>query len=291
MFIGVGREAPDKPGTRATKFAIVASALLFSSVSWASTAACTAAATLASYGTGTANGCYSVDQTFSNFSVSSQSTGIATVQSTSTDDIHATDNFSIVSTPWTQSAIFTAAVAADWTDTAMTSRLGGTLNYDTDSQHALLADPNYQNPGTGDNIYIHTASLAATGNTGTGDAMLITEVLCIGTAACVAGDSVTITETWGASSGTPTLACGAVGATAHATCAAGVVTFTINATQLNITDTYLITPNGTSSTTSTLDSFTNIFTDQEEAPEPSTFVLLGTALAGIGFLRTRRKKA
>src|SRR5580704_7260495 len=104
LVIGVGQRSDrDTPGCCFAKLAVLASALLFSGVSWASTAACTSTATLLSFAPqSNGAGCYDVDQTFSNFNVTNQSSGTATNQTTGTDDIHATNGFSVVTSPWTE---------------------------------------------------------------------------------------------------------------------------------------------------------------------------------------------
>jgi len=288
---------------RGSKFGLAGAFLLAANYSWGSTAACTTTAALSSYGASTTgDGCYSVDQTFSLFSVSSQSTGAAIAQTTTTDDIGATSGFSAITTPWSDNATFTPAIAADWSETSSGGQiLGGTLNYVTDSQHSLMTDPSYQAAQTGYSVFIKTASLAAVGTTGNsalagGDSMSVTEILCIGTAACVAGgtgNEITLTETWANNISTPTLTCTITGSAAHATCAAGVATFTLNVTQLNVTDIYTmavhLSTGGGSNTTDTLTSFTNDFTDGEITPEPSTFILMGSALAGVAALRFRKR--
>jgi len=144
---------------RVSKLGLAGGFLLAANYGWAGTAACTTTNTLAFYAPqGTGSGCYSVDQTFSNFSVTSQSTGTATVQTTSTDDIGATSGFSVITTPWSDNATFTPAVAANWSENGSGGQiLGGTINYVTDSQHALMADPIYQNPQAGYSVFIRSA--------------------------------------------------------------------------------------------------------------------------------------
>ncbi len=85
------------------------------------------------------------------------------------------------------------------------------------------------------------------------------------------------------------------GVTSSFTCGTGssasaiTVAFNINVSTLNVNDAYTMAVHG--GTTDTLTSFTNVWGDDEATLEPSTFVLLGTALTGLGFLRHRRKQA
>jgi hypothetical protein len=85
------------------------------------------------------------------------------------------------------------------------------------------------------------------------------------------------------------------GATSNATCTSAnssTASFAggSQVTTLNVTDQYTIAGYGG---TNTLANFANSFGDFDgsSTPEPSTFVLLGSALAGLGLVRLRRKKA
>ena len=73
---------------------MIASALLLSSISWAGNSSCATPQQLSSYGsTAAVNGCYEVDQTFSNLNVASTA-GSSITQSMSTVDISGSSNWS-----------------------------------------------------------------------------------------------------------------------------------------------------------------------------------------------------
>ena len=274
--------------------------ILMSSVSWAADASCATKATLASYGTGTANGCYEIDQTFSNFLVTSGSAGTGTTaQTTSTDDIAGSSTFSAVTTPWTVTSTFSGATAADWEVVGGTggANTEGTITYVTNTNQAEFTVPGYPTPSAGNSIAISSLSLTASASTGTNaaDTITITETFCIGSAACTTGatgDTITLTATYsGTSDTTATYGCTALtdsGATCGSASSATpiTVTFATQATTLNFSDNYNLVAHG--GTTDTLNDFFNTFnTDEIGAPEPSTFLLLGAGLAGFGLLRLR----
>jgi hypothetical protein len=288
---------------------LIAAMFVFASAGWASTASCNATkATLGSFSGGTnpggpGQGCYETDDTFSQFNVTNGSTGTgSTMQTNATDNITGSTNFAAVSTPWTETATFTPTTTADWT---ITGRGGaenqGTINMIVNSNEAEFTDPSYHAPTAGDQIFFSTLGLATVGSTGRGttaDSLVVIETYCIGSAVCTSLDTVTITATYGNNATTPTFMCNA-GTSSLATCAVNGQSATFNGganvTTLNVTDQYtsIVNVRGEISTTDTLTSFANSFGDFEgsTSPEPSTFVLLGSALAGLGFVRLRRKKA
>jgi hypothetical protein len=275
--------------------------ILMSSVSWAANASCATKATLASYGTpGTAVGCYEVDQTFSNFLVTNGSAGTgSTTQTTSTDDITGSSTFSAVTTPWTVTSTFSGATAADWevVNGSGGTNTEGTITYVTNTTQAEFTVPTgYPTVTSGDHIAISSLSLTASASTGTNaaDTITVTETFCIGTAACTTGatgDEITLTATYsGSGDTTATYGCTALtdsGATCGSASSATpiTVTFASQVTTLNFSDDYNLVAHGT--TTDTLNDFFNTFNTDEEAPEPSTFYLLGAGLAGFGMLRLR----
>jgi hypothetical protein len=282
--------------------AIVASASLLSSVSWASTGACSTKEDLAFYAPqGTAAGCYETDQTFSNFAVANGSAGTgSTAQTTSTVDIAGSTTFAAVNNPWTVTSTFSGATAADWEEVNGTvgANTQGTLTYLTNTTQAEFAVTGYPTPTAGAKIVISGLSLtaAATDGTNAADAITVTEIFCIGASACTTGTSgneITLTASYsGSGDTTASYSCATLGG-AQATCGTAgpsatpiTVTFALPQTTLNFSDTYDLVAHG--ATTDTLTDFLNTF-NTEETPEPSTFVLLGTALTGLGFLRLRKK--
>jgi hypothetical protein len=279
--------------------------LLAANYGSSSTAACTTKATLASFGAKTTgDGCYETDKTFSNFAVVSGSSGTGIAQSTSTVDIAGSDTFvnEALNTPWNVSEAFTGATAADF---AVTGTGGattkGTMSMLVNSTKAFITNPSYPTPVAGATNFIKTVSLSSSGTTGNAnagdDSLIITETFCIGNVACTASTEVTITATYGNNSSTPAYTCVA-GATAHATCGSAssaspiVASYGINVTTLTVTDVYTAVAHRNAaggSTTVTLNNFTDIFGEEELAPEPSTFVLLGSALAAVAALRRRKQ--
>jgi hypothetical protein len=274
------------------KLSAVAALLLFASTGWATTAPCSSTASLASYGTGDGNGCYEIDQSFTNFSVIDGS-NIGTTQTTSTDDITGSSNYSAPTTPFLVYGAFTPAAASDWqaTGTGTGGTVQGTINDLVDSQQNFISIPSYP-AGV---FQIDSVSIGMEGTTGltSGDSIAVTKTFCEGASGCTTGPSgdaavltVTMTSLGGASS---ELVYGCTVESGFAgTCSPdkSTVDFSPLAT-LNVTDQYNLTVSG--SDTDTLSSFVNFYGEEGTTPEPSSFVLLGTALAAAGLLRLRRK--
>jgi hypothetical protein len=282
--------------------AVIAFAV-FAGTAWGSTGSCATKNTLATYGaTGTANGCYDIDKSFTNLSVTNLGTA-GTTQSTSTDDIQGSNNYSAVTTPWNVTATFTPATAADWQVTgSFGANAEGRINYLTNSSGAYITpgtvNTQYPTATPGDAFFISSASLASvTGRTGTtgNDSITITETFCVGTAACTTADTITLTATNTGSNQTSfTYACSvgsgitsSIGACQSAN--SGVFNFNsaYHPVTLNVFDTYNLVVHN--STTDTLSSFANTFGEFEASPEPSTFALLGLPIAGLFFARRRRR--
>jgi PEP-CTERM motif-containing protein len=246
------------------------------------------------YGTDPGSGCYAIDKSFTNFSVL-DSSNIGTAQSGSTDDFTGSGPpVSSVATPWLVYGTFTPASAADWraTGTGTGGQVAGTINYLADSQqHYINPVPGYPGP-PGAVLQIYSASLGMVGTTGgAGDSVSLTETFCFGAAACTLSDAATLTVTMaGGNPSALTYACN-VGATFQGNCenySTVMFSSAISVATLNVTDAYKLSVSGTD--TDTLNSFVNDF-GEEDAPEPSSFVLLGTALAGAAFSRLRPGKA
>jgi hypothetical protein len=66
------------------------------------------------------------------------------------------------------------------------------------------------------------------------------------------------------------------------------VLFATNVVTLNVSDNYVLDVHST--TTTSLTDFADTFGEEELAPEPSTFILFGSALVGIVALRIRKRK-
>jgi hypothetical protein len=300
---------------RTWKLAVIGTFLLAANYSWGSTAACTTRATLSSFGVTaptTGDGCYETDKTFSNFAVVSGSSGTGITQSTSTVKIQGSDTFvsETLNTPWNVSEAFSGATVADF---AVTGTGGattkGTMSMLVNSTNAFLTNPSYPTPVAGATNFITSVSLSTSGKTGNAnnndDSLIITETFCIGNAACTATDEIILTATYLNNSSTPSYTCafgaGGTAATTHtvagscsgtASASRDVVSFSINVTTVTVVDVYTLAAQVNAaggSTTVTLKNFTDVFGEEELAPEPSTFLLLGSALAGVAVLRRRKQ--
>jgi hypothetical protein len=287
-------------------------------VAWASTGSCTTPMALANYGsTSTANGCYDIDQTFSNFAVANQSTVGATIQSLSTVDVSGSSTWTSDASPWMNTSTFSGNTGANsntpapWTITANDVNLGGTITYLTNTTEAYFSPSSYLAPPAGDSLLITNVSLSEAGLTGadSSDSATVTETLCVGSATCSQsgsnGNAIYLVATIsGANQTIPQYQCfyASTSANAGATCSTVfvgpggpsspiTVTFTNPVATLNFTDQYeLVAADGVTSTV-TLDDLSNTFGNEEVSPEPSTFVLLGAGLAGLGLMRAHRRRA
>jgi PEP-CTERM motif len=276
-------------GRRALAF--LTATLVCASSAWATTGACSNAS-LSSYGTAsTANGCWETDKTFSDFTVVNGSIGGFSQNVGQVDIGGSTSGFSNVAVPWTVGTSFTGTSSAGWDfpGGSGTRQNQGTVNMIVNSSQAEFAIPGYPTPTAGDAIYIGKLGLTASGTHDTGGSFSIVETYCIGTAACTSADEVTITVSTAAGA-----SCVA-GISSSATCTSPTgTTATFNGgaqvTTINLSDQYTeISVNGANVD---LFSFGNSFGEFEDVttPEPSTFILLGTALAALGVARLRQRK-
>ncbi len=209
-----------------------------------------------------------------------------------------------MNTPFTVSAEFEGATVADF---EATSRNGGdtvttgTLNYLVDSAPTTV-NTNYPTLSPYGANYITEIKLNMSGTAGNGkandDGITLTQTFCIGTSACTTADEIVITESIGNDSSTVTYTCSA-GTGSGATCGAATgsnasyATFKVNVIEVNVTDVYALSADqnfGGNNTTTTLNNFTDVFTEDELTPEPSSILLLGGGLLGLAALRFRKRK-
>lgn len=262
--------------------------LLLSSVSLASTTYCSTKADLASYGTGTSNGCYEIDQTFGNFAVANGSSGGVT-QSTSTVDILGSSTFSNIISPWTVTSTFSGATVGDWEGGGADTE--GTITYLTNTTEAYFTSGTYPTPSPGDYIAMTSMSLTVSGVTGGGSpgSIAVTETFCIGAGPCTVGgtgDTITLSATFGNNSSTPTYGCSVLtdsGATCGSASSASPITLTFAepVVTLDFSDNYNLVGGAN------MTAISNLFnTDGTNVPEPSMFLLLGVGLGGV-LLRLR----
>jgi hypothetical protein len=278
-------------------------------MSWASTGSCSSTSALSNLGTGNGNGCYDVDQTFSNFNVAN-SAGGTPAQSPGTVDVSGSSTFTSEATPWSNTETFSgdtgsgSDTAAPWATAGRNTELAGTISFITNSTDSVpyFSPSDYPAAPAGDSLLIDNVSLTAKGSTSTsrGSSVTITESFCIGASACTtgpSGDTITLSASFsGANDSIASYTCEVL-TDAHASCGSAgpssspiTVSFINPVATLNFNDSYNLVQ-GYSSSAATLNDFSNTFGNVTEAPEPSTMVLLGTALAGIALLRARRNKA
>jgi hypothetical protein len=301
------------------KFIIASSFLLIASVGRATNSTCTTAAALSSFGTaGTGVGCFAVDKSFTNLGVNNVGT-IGTTQTGATDLIASSNTLGMVTNPWTVTATFTPAAAADWQATGSTgSELVGLIGGTAGTQSVSAGVPGEEGmvvnstgtfitcgSGTGENTQCPTpttgnhfnitsvglSNVSGTDGANASDDIKVVEIFCVGTATCTAADEVTILASIsGSGSSTASYTCTPGSGVTYGSCgtasATGVAfTFNTHENTINVVNEYALQVFNV--TEDTLSSFQDVFGEDEVTPEPSTFVLFGTALALIGLLRFR----
>lgn len=297
---------------------------------WGGIATCAPAAngtTLTTLNTGTApNGCGAVDLSFATFSVTgasrSPTTGGSAPPLPGMDNIamySAGDTGASGNTVGPVNALFDGdGVASNWTLAAAgtTQTQAGTINYvtqaNTGGAYAGGVDT-YPSPA---NTNLHwafagllllpTDSIVCTGGCGTNNQqIIITETFCLGatsttvlTGGCTAANegtmNATITGVAGSTTGAVTIvyACtfGAGGCVSSTSNQINFVAADQQFTQIAISDAFSITRTTGSGATVTLTNFENQFDEFASAPEPSTFLLLGSALACVAAIRLRKRR-
>ncbi len=280
---------------------MLAAFVLAANTSWGSYSACAGAApgnTLGSYTQSTrGTGCSITDASFENISLTNAvGTGTFTAQSTSTDDIHATSTAASGNTVGPVDFFFDPAAAADWQLTASTSTEGATINYNAIA-HTSGSAPFAPAPTTAGDQWLFDSIIltpTATISAGGGNTITVTEVFCLGattTAGCAAADKGTITATY-TNNSTVAYTC-IFGSTGCVSPTSNTVDLTaaLQTAAIAVSETYLLSRTGLTGATLTLTDFENTFGEDAESPEPSTFILLGTALIAIGLLRRHARIA
>jgi hypothetical protein len=131
---------------------------------------------------------------------------------------------------------------------------------------------------------------------GTNDRLIVYERFCLSGSPtnCGATNYVTIEAIYNSGSTTPDYSCKVTGTIAGISCASpnsdiANISLSDQVTTLLVQNAYTLQEPG-GSTTVTLNYFQDTFGEQIGVPEPSTFVLFGSALAGIAALRFRQRK-
>lgn len=259
---------------------------------WASPGSCLTPQPLDSTVVGAGNGCTFVDNTFSNFNVGTP-TGAGDSTWPVPDGTGVTSNILLTASgpgPTVVDFATSGAGSSGLTCNASTwcmpengNAASQTIDYyaqTTGNYYGLGLDDGALQPGA-----IHAGSVITT-----------EEAFCLGSTAvsgCATADYgyVEISATSQGSSYTYVYTVCAPGASGCSVTMPGSadITFATPQTEVAIEDTVSIAAATGGTNAVFIDAFDNTFDDA--VPEPSTLILLGTSLAGIGLFRARRKKA
>lgn len=271
--------------------------------SWAGIAACSGTQLLSSFGNPGAatDGCFQTDVNFDNFAVSTTgntgNTGDPALTNVNLAASGGTISGSGASSTITQiAAVFTSTDSSDstqWVGTGGSETLVSNVSYQA---HAAQSEPT---PATWEitSLTLALGSFTTSNPANAGNTIEVKEQFCVGasTFSCTSASTdygyieelVTLKTT-----GSPTIAdsvCYNNGATS-CTATTSLTLSGLDATSIAIEDSVSITRVSNAGVDIFLTGFTNDINQNAELPEPSTLVLMGTALAGIGILRRRRQK-
>ena len=254
--------------------------LCVTATAWATDVACPGTATtLSTFGAGgAANGCTATDANFVNFSVDGNQSVTGNLPNVSvlagTTSLAPTETFTNNNNSWTG--------------------IGGTGSQTVgEFLDALNTNPV---PGTGKSTYFQsivlTAAATLTINTTT---LTVTQDICQGNVATCTGATsgvIILAETFtrGATTTTSSWTCNA-GIDKFGTCSAasGASALTVNLFSFQ-NELTINTTISSGNNSPVLTNFVDSFTEDQITPEPSTFILMGSALAGVAALRFRKSK-
>jgi hypothetical protein len=297
-------------------FKLLLGGVFVASLSWGGVVACATTGPGLTLGDATfaptdvGNGCASVNVSFTNVSLSAPvASGTGVAETSSNNAIYATGTGVSGDNVGPVTATFDPTTASNWSmNSGATSTTGATDSYvAVANTGGSYTGGTYPTPTTPGNIWaFNDITLEASGSltaSKPGSQAQVVMTICIDattTVGCAAADTATITATLSGSGNESTFgfqcSVGAGFTAAWGNCAGGSsnatnVSLTVSEpTQVAISDVYIVDRvNGTGATV-VLNDFQNIFGEMDPpAPEPSTFVLLGSALAGLAFLSRRRK--
>jgi hypothetical protein len=273
---------------RASKIALAGAFLFAANYGWATFSACTTATTLGSFGaTSGSDGCKASDENFSNFQLGVDGAAPAALTAT-------TDGYdSILATA------ASLAPVATYTNNVAGGGVGSWTNLSTRGDQQIFQFVNAVNnaaPTPPPGSYAYFTSIALTGAATFGanaDTLTVKQDICAGNVAACTDTTVgviiiieTFTGNGTGGSAAPSWSCTATtGSGPLGTCVGttGVVNLQ-HITGITI-DTTIASVHNSPGLTDFVDSY-----GEGDIPEPSTFILMGSALAGVAALRFRKRK-
>ncbi len=275
---------------------------------WGGVTSCSAippGTTLATLGTGAGNGCASIDLSYTNFALSNATaTGAGTTLPTSSNLYAYSTGTAAIGNTVGPVDLFTdgfASVGGNGTAFSETATISAQVTANTGGSYT---GGTYPSPTSG--MWTITGlQLNPTASGGGSETIVITENFCVGATSatvgsggCTAAEQGTLTATYNGSSaaaftctfnGSTSGVCGGNGASSSASFSS----LGYAVTTVAISETANLSATGVHGS-ATLTDIENIFTESTAAaatPEPSSFVLMGCALAGLVLLSSRIRRS